>query len=130
MRNIILAVFALAISSITLADPVILYDGTRVYGHEQLNRSSYETCINRFKQALHPAKLGLNATYYSGKSVKTDQRVLYINGSYFRDGQRVRVGIACKTNYRGMSVTSLKASIGAQYMLREGATRPELFAGN
>lgn len=130
MRNITLAIFALAFSSVAFADGTLLYDGPHLAGYHPQERTAYETCIGKFKTAMHPQGLGLNPTYYSGKSAKANQRALFINGSYVKESERVKVGIACTTNYHGETVTSLKASIGGQYSLDEGATSPHLFADN
>ena len=130
MRNIILAICSLALSSIACADSIFIYDGLRPAGHNDRYQTAYETCITKFTRAMHPQSLGLNMTYYGGRSQAANQRVLYINGKFVRDGERVKVGIVCRTDYRGVKITGLKASIGAHYAMDEGATSPALLADN
>ena len=121
MRNLTIALCSLLFSSIAFADSVFVYDGPQTTGRNQVNRDAYEACVKKFTGAIQPGSLRLSKTYYAGKSLDADRRIFLINGSFVRDGERVNVGIACKTNYRGQRVTSLKASIGAHYAMHEGA---------
>ena len=130
MRNITLTICSLAFSSLAGADSISLYDGLRPNGLNKLYETAYDTCVTKFTRAIHPQGLDLGMTYYGGRSREANQRVLYINGKFVKEGQRVKVGIICMTDYRGVRVTGLKASIGAHYAMRDGATGPELLADN
>ena len=130
MRNIILMVCSLAFSSMAGADSMSLYDGLRPNGLNQFYETAYDACITKIKRAMHPQGLDLQMTYYGGRSQAANQRVLYINGKLVRDGKRVKVGIVCRTDYRGEKITGLKAAIGAHYAMDEGATSPALLADN
>lgn len=130
MRNLSILLCSTLLTSIAYADPIALYDGPQPSGLIEPTRDAYQACISKFTGAVQPASLRLTASYFGGKSVEANHRIYFINGSYVRDGERVAVGIACVTNYRGERVTSLKATVGGHYAMRAGSNTPELLAEN